>query len=129
MSGALADFPGELAIVPYRGGWKLLITGPHVSGEVTTGRRDHLERIADAYAELRRADGPLLPVAGFTRLYWPGGSEAHLAHPAGAGIFCEPGADTGSMRGTGSQEETGWAAKLLTCADCRRWSRAMRAVR
>jgi hypothetical protein len=51
---AVEDWPGELAIVAYRGGWKLLIHGPHLSGEVTTGRRDHLEKIADAYAEMRR---------------------------------------------------------------------------
>lgn len=122
---ALDAYPGELAIVPYRDGWKLLITGPHVSGEVTTGRRDHLEKIADAYAELRRGDGPRLPAAGFTRLYWPGGEEAHLAHPAGLGIFCEPDVDPQSMRGAGSHQERVHAAKLPTCADCRRWSRAM----
>lgn len=77
---------------------------------------------------LESGQGPLLPVAGFTRLYWPGGKEAHLAHPAGLGIFCQPDVDTESMRGTANQAEIDRAAKLLLCADCRRWSRAIRVL-
>lgn len=66
---AIEEFPGELSIVACRGGWKLLIHGPHLSGEVTTGRREFLELIADAYAEVRR-DGR--PQQGALAHWFPG---------------------------------------------------------
>lgn len=111
------------------GQWSLLLHGT----EVWCRDKGLLERIRNAMARQEQGplsgQGPLLPVSEFTRLYWPGGEEAHLAHPAGLGIFCEPDVDTDSMRGSASHQERVHAAKLPTCADCRRWSRAMRAVR
>lgn len=77
---------------------------------------------------LESGQGPLLPVAEFTRLYYPHGGEAHLDHPAKSGLFCDHNAPTGSMLGTGSPEERIWAAALPLCEDCRRWSRAIRVL-
>lgn len=50
----MRDFPGELAISAHRGGWRLLIHGPHVAGDVTCTRREGLEPFAEAYAQMRR---------------------------------------------------------------------------
>lgn len=129
MSGALSDFPGELAIVPHRGGWKLLIHGPYLSGEVTSPQREKLERLAGAYAQIREHLGPLLPVSEMTRLYFPGLDLAHLKHPAAPGVFCDPDADTDAMRGGGGHEEELWAAKLADCRECARLARPVRGVR
>lgn len=73
---AIRDYPGEIAIVPHRNGWALLIHGPHLQGEITTGKREFLELIADAYGQMRREqDRESVPSGPADEAFWaPGGA-------------------------------------------------------
>lgn len=68
---AIHDYPGELAIVAHRDGWQLLIHGPYLTGEVVSPHREKLDRLAEAYGQLRRTLDP------------PGGLEGLFRQPGG----------------------------------------------